>query len=100
MALQTHIFAEIGNYSRRSKALQPTAQMLFEVVEKKVREHNKAIEFLAHGYQHATLMPTPTPSPCGNGKNPYYRVPTSGRPPGGLGKTELASVPARSSRSA
>ena len=39
-----------------------------------MREHNKAIEIMAHGYQHNTLMPTPQPTPSGNGKNPSPAV--------------------------
>jgi len=77
MALQTHVFAEAGNFGSSRKSLQPTVQMLFEVVEKKVREHNKAIEIMAHGYQHNTLLQTPQPTPSGNGKNPYLHVQTS-----------------------
>jgi ATPase family AAA domain-containing protein 3A/B len=51
MALQTHIYAEMGTY-KRSSLRQPTSQMIFEVVDKKVREHNRAIDFLQSGYQY------------------------------------------------
>merc|ERR1719171_1841390 len=69
MAIQTHVYAELGAY-RKSALKQPTTQMIFEVVDKKVREHNRAMEFLRSGYEYQ-MQNTPQPSPCGKVSTPY-----------------------------
>lgn len=45
MALQTHIFSE-----GTGKQVAVTTSMVFDVVRKKVKEHNKTIEILREGY--------------------------------------------------
>merc|ERR1712216_141139 len=74
MALQTHIFAEAGAVGAGVKQnLEVTTEMLFSVVGKKVKEHNKAMRMMQEGYafkcaqsDHGGSLP-PTPS----SKNPY-----------------------------
>merc|ERR1719253_38834 len=67
MALQTHIFAEAGATGVDKKQnLEVTTEMLFSVVGKKVKEHNKAMRMMQEGYafkcatsDHGSLPPTP-----------------------------------------
>merc|ERR1711959_235351 len=67
MALQTHIFAEAG--MSKAHHLEITTEMLFEVVNAKVKEHNKALRMISEGYafkmrsgasEGGSLPPTPS----------------------------------------
>ena len=93
MAIQTHVYAELGAYNRKALK-QPTTQMIFEVVDKKVREHTRAMEFLRSGYEYQMQgSGTPQPSPGGKVSTPYGTKVLSVPPP-----PASSSVPYRSGR--